>query len=525
MFSVVSYVLVYINPLMIRYLIDEVIAKKDLGMLGKFIILVVGLNVALIAFRFMSQRLNIKIGLTVTNDKRKQLYKKVLRLNYKEISGTDAGDLLYRINQDAHSIMAIISRIAYSILNSVLSVVIMLGFIFYLNVKIGIFIACMIPFYVWISFHYNREIGLKTQKLLKQWSKITEFLRETLSALLPIKKISCEEVVDGQHVVLCNELTETSRDLRNTGVNASSFSSVFSFLGNVFALGVGGVLVIRGNFTMGSFVAIFSYVNQFFAPLQSLVESIVELSENVASCVRVKEIMEKEEEDYSKEGCQIRGESIELRGVDFSYGKHRVLEGANLALGKGKINVIAGKSGAGKSTVFNMVLRFLEAGRGSVYVDGKKIGEYNPKSIRQQIGVVEQEPFLFNNTIRFNISLGKNYKEEEIENVCRKVNLWGTIEKKEKKLEYVVGAGGDFLSVGEKQRLAIARALVRGAKVLLLDEPTSNLDEESRKILYKTLTELKEELLVVLITHNFNELAEGDVNFYTLEEGRINIKN
>jgi len=520
-FSVAIYALLHVNPLLIRFLIDNIISQKKFELLLKFILLIFALNSCLILFRYISQRLNIKIGLQITSDKKKELFQKALRLHYEEVIKTDAGDLIYRINQDTHSIMTIISRIVYAIINSALSILIMSFIIFYLNPKIGFFAISLIPFYIWSSFHFSLKVGKKTNKLLKQWSKITEFLRETLSSLLPIKKISCGEEINRRHNLLCDKLINTSRDLRNVGVNASTISSIFSTVGNIFVLGYGSYLVIRGQFTIGSFVAIFTYVAQFFEPLQRLVDNIVELNQSSASCIRIYEIMMKKEEDYSKDSFGVIGKKIEFKNIRFRYNEQIIFKDTSFQLEKGKINIITGKSGAGKTSLFNLILKLLEKFDGRILIDEHEIREFNPLSLRKQIGIVEQEPFLLNETIRFNITLGGKYSEQKIRNVCERANLLKTIEGKEKKWDYLVGAKGDFLSVGEKQRLAIARAVIRGAKILLLDEPTSNLDYESRKVLYKTLNDLKDNVLVILITHNFSELSEKKINLYLVEKKRV----
>lgn len=525
LFSVVIYALIHINPLLIRFLIDKIISQRKFELLVKFILLVVGLNSCLILFRYIGRRLNVSIGLRITNDKKKELFRKALRLHYDEIIKTDAGDLIYRINQDAHSIMTIISRIVYAIVNSALSISIMSIIIFYLNPRIGFFAISMIPLYIWSSFHFGKKVSEKTKILLERWSKITEFLRETLSSLLPIKKISCGAEINRRHNILCDELISTSKDLRNTGVNAATISSIFSTLGNIFVLGYGSYLVIRGEFSIGSFVAIFTYVAQFFDPLQRLVDNIVELNQSTTSCVRINEVMLKKEEDYSKESINIIGKKLKFKNIRFSYGNNIILDNANFQFEKGRINIITGKSGAGKTSVFNLIVKLLEKFDGSILIDENEIHKYNPISLRKQIGFVEQEPFLLNETIRFNITLGEKYTEQKVRNACKQANILQTIERKEDKWDYMVGTKGDFLSVGEKQRLAIARALIRGAKMLLLDEPTSNLDYESRKVLYKTISELKDSVLIILITHNFNELPKEDINLYLLEKNRIRSVN
>lgn len=517
--SFIGFLLSYIQPLMIKYLIDNILMKSQIKYLIIFIGLFLFINVIQIIITVIAQYKNISMGLQIAEDKKNEIFRKALRLRLHDIIKIDIGDWLFRINDDAMALTSIVGRIIYAMINSIISLLLVYVFLFYLSWKIAILSLLLLPVFAILAFYYNKLITDKTNLLYKRYSKVTEFLREYLSTLLSIRKQVCETVADNKHKNHTRELISISTDLRKTGVNASMFLNLFNIGAQAIVISMGGYYVYRGEMTIGGLVALFSYIVKIFDPVQKFVDNYLELKQNIVSLDRVNELLSKEEErDNNIMLPAIKRGIVNFKNVNFMFDdESKILTDANCVFKPNKINVIMGKSGSGKSTILNLLLLIKDLNKGKVCIDDYNICDYSPKSIREAISIVDQEVSLFNDSIHFNLTMGKLIKEEDIINACKLVGLWDFIKSKEDGLNYIVGTNGAYLSGGQKKRIAIARTILRKSKILLLDEPTAHLDVASKDSLLNLLKNIKNEMTIIFTTHDYetiNDLKEFAEYFY-----------
>ncbi|MEW6686994.1 MAG: ABC transporter ATP-binding protein [Candidatus Edwardsbacteria bacterium] len=520
--SLVVTLVTYVEPMLVKYLIDSILLSKKFRLLWQFVLLIIAINLILISVRYIYQVANLKLGLQLVEQKRIEIFNKVLRFPLPLIPKVEVGDLIYRLNNDAHSLTALVGRIVFVGINSIFSIIVMSLFIFYLNWKIGLTAYLLVPVYVIFALRFNKIIHKKTQELYSYFSTVTEFLRESLSFLAPIRKMAYEKIIAQLNRNHVKKLIDIGRTVRTSGIKATSVSASFTAVGHLLILGYGSYLMLHGELTLGALVALFSYVSMFFGPIQNLIDSSIELNQMLVSLDRLEEILEMDEERESREIVEISEGTIGFKDVQFGYSEeNQILSFLNVEFRRGDINVILGKSGIGKTTLLNLLLGYSDRYQGSVTIDKKPLKSHSLSALRQEIGLVEQDVFLLNNTIRFNLTMGLPISEEQIISVCKEVNLWEFINELPNGLEYVIGPQGCYLSGGQKQRLAIARALLRSAQILLLDEPTANLDLLSKKSLFTLLDNLKEQLTIIVVTHDFEFVEQRNDNIFVLGDGKI----
>jgi ABC-type branched-subunit amino acid transport system ATPase component len=288
----------------------------------------------------------------------------------------------------------------------------------------------------------------------------------------------------------------------------------------------GGSLVLQKDFSLSgpaflTFIAIFT---QIINPLKAFSTASYNIRKGAASIERIQNlIMEKQtiKEDPYPIKITTFNDSIELRNVEFSYPNKNILNNINLKINKGQNIALVGSSGSGKSTLVDLIPRFHDATAGEVLIDGVNIKKYALKDLRNMMGIVTQEPILFNDTIKSNISLGNNFaSDEQIITAAKVANAHSFIEKKEGSFNNIVGDRGSKLSGGEKQRLTIARAVLKNPPILILDEATSSLDTESEKWVQDAINNLMKDRTSIIIAHRLSTVRHAD-EIIVLHEGKI----
>ena len=464
----------------------------------------------------------------VINDLRNDLYRKVTELSPGFFSRRKTGELISRFTNDISVIQLSIAESLASIMREPVTIIVFLFLIFYLNPGLAIISLVIFPPVAVLIKKLGERVKKITGESQSRIADITSVLQETLSGMRVVQAFGMEEYERERFSEKTGMFFNTI--MRSARVYLVS-SPVMEFLG---AVGIAiivlyaGYAVVPGSgkaMTAGDFVAFLGAVFSLYAPCKNLARANNMIQQARAASAKILEILDIESEVRECEGAEsLPGLEREIRfnNVSFSYsdGK-RLLADINLSAGVGEIIAIVGTSGVGKTTLVNLLPRFYDCLSGSITFDGKDIRDVTIKSLRKQIGIVTQEVILFNDTILNNIRYGNSgISEEEVIKSARAANAHGFIEKLPGGYETVIGDRGELVSGGERQRIAIARAILKNPAVLILDEATSSLDSESEMLVQEAVNNLMKDRTVFVIAHRLSTIKHAH-RIIVLDKGRI----
>jgi ATP-binding cassette subfamily B protein/subfamily B ATP-binding cassette protein MsbA len=355
--------------------------------------------------------------------------------------------------------------------------------------------------------------------------EIYNVVEQTLSSIPVVQAFGREEQGDRRLREVTNKTLKATIDATKVQFRFKVFMGLTTAVGTAAILWIGGIHVLEGQLTVGSILVFISYVGSLYGPLESLMYTSMTINEAAGSGRRVMEILDTEQEVESYPGApdlsSVQGH-IRFENVSFGYETDRlILEDISFETLPGQTVAIVGATGAGKSTLVSLVPRFFDPSKGRITIDGRDIRDVELKSLRSQVGIVLQEPFLFPLTIAENIAYGRpEATRKQIEEAAQAANAHQFIERLSKGYDTIIGERGATLSGGERQRLSIARALLKDAPILILDEPTSALDAQTENLLLEALERLMKGRTTFIIAHRLSTIRKAD-QIIVLENGRI----
>jgi subfamily B ATP-binding cassette protein MsbA len=462
---------------------------------------------------------------SVVNDMRTNMYQKILVLPIGYFNEQKKGDIMSRLTNDLADVESSVINLLETLFREPVTILLFFVYLIILSPQLTFFIILFLPVSGLIIGRIGRTLKKKSARAQEKLGAILSTIEETLGGIRVIKAFNAEK----KQFKKFDTQNEEYLDLKNRVIRkrdlASPVSEVLGIIVIVCVLWYGGRLVLRNSFLdPGDFLAYILIFSQIIQPLKSLSAASYNIRKGAASIDRIEHLIA---EDVSiKEIAEpvilndFRN-SIEFRNVSFSYGEKIILDNINLKIEKGKTIALVGSSGAGKSTLVDLIPRFHDTVGGEVLIDGVKIENYSLRSLRNQMGIVTQEPILFNDTIANNISLGMdNATEEQIINAAKIANAHNFIVTKENGYDTTIGERGNKLSGGEKQRLTIARAVLKNPPILILDEATSSLDTESEKLVQDAINNLMNNRTSVVIAHRLSTIRHAD-EIIVLQKGKI----
>ncbi|PIV63706.1 MAG: hypothetical protein COS11_06020, partial [bacterium (Candidatus Ratteibacteria) CG01_land_8_20_14_3_00_40_19] len=352
---------------------------------------------------------------------------------------------------------------------------------------------------------------------------LTTILQEKIGSIQIVKAFTAEE---REKAIFSQENEKFFRLMLKQIKRISLLSPITEFLGaggGAFLIYFGGKEVLSGRLSTGVFLLFLVALFSIISPIKGIATANAQIQAGASALPRIFEILEEKNEVVEKAMAkELPGlKEIEFSRLSFGYQKKEILKDINLKLKAGEAIGIVGSSGVGKTTLINLLLRFYDPTDGAILINGEDIKNFKLKSLREKIGLVTQEPILFNDTIRNNIAYGKPEAiEEEIKKAAKIANIHTFIETLEKGYETIIGERGARLSGGEKQRIAIARAILKNPPILVLDEATSNLDSESEKLVQEALSRIMKERTSLVIAHRLSTIRNVDL-IIVLKDGRI----
>lgn len=477
-------------------------------------------------FRYLSQRVMENLRIHTLLNLRKRVFDNVMNMHVGFFSSQRKGDIISKIASDVQVVQYSVTGTLQVVFKEPLQLVAYMVILFAISYKLTLFALLVLPFSAFLISKIVKRLKQQASQAQHLYGLMISYLDEALSGIKIIKAFNATEAIKQK---FHNENLNYSNLGRKMAYRQQLASPVSEFLGvTMVAIIVlyGGSLVITNQSELGAaeFIAYIAIFSQLMRPAKAITESFSTIHSGIAAGERVLALMdEKPEITDVPNGVVLREfeESIQLENISFSYPGRPVLKSVNLSIPKGKTVALVGPSGGGKSTLMDLIPRFIEAHDGKITIDGHDLRKVNTDSLRSLIGVVNQESILFNDTIRNNISFGfPEASTEQIIAAAKIANAHDFIIDTENGYDTNIGDRGMKLSGGQKQRICIARAVLKNPPIMLLDEATSALDTESEKLVQDALNKLMENRTSLVIAHRLSTIQNADL-IVVLENGQI----
>ena len=464
------------------------------------------------------------VGLKVIADLREKLYNHLQSLSLSFFTKTSTGTLISRITNDVNLIQGAVSNTIAGILKDAFTIVSLVGVIFYQSWKLAIIALIIFPFGIIPIKELGKRMRKFARKGQQRYGFITTFLHETITGHRIVKAFNMEEYEKRRFAEENDRLFRTF--LKRVRIRALSHP-LMELLGGIAAAiitWVGGYMIMQGELTPGAFLSFLAAFFMLYAPVRELSKVNLEVQEGLAGAMRVFELLDTPTEIKDEEGAfplPSISKGIDFQKITFKYATEAVLKEISLHVKVGEVIALVGMSGAGKTSLVNLLPRFYDVEEGQILIDSIDIRKVTLKSLRDQIGLVTQQTILFNDTIRNNIAYGNiQCSDEEIMKAAKAANAHDFIQRLPQGYETVIGEQGVRLSGGERQRLSIARALLKNAPILILDEATSSLDSDSETEVQNALEELMKGRTVFVIAHRLSTIRNAH-RIIVLSDGQI----
>ncbi|GAA0334453.1 ABC transporter ATP-binding protein [Oceanobacillus sp. FSL W7-1281] len=523
MLIVTSITVVY--PIILQITIDEVVAEQRYGLIPYICGVFLGLMMVKGISTFFFQYLGDLFGMTSVYKLRESLYDKLQALAFKYYDNAKTGDIMSRLTADVEGFRFFLSVGFAELIRVVSLMLISISVMFYYSIPLALITMAAMPFLAFVVYKFDKQVHPAFRSIRRSFGKLNTRVQENISGMNTVKSLSREDFEIGRF----SESNDNYRQkyLFTSGLWAKYFP-VMEFIGNVSAvvlLAFGGFFVINGSMTTGQLMAFFSLVWFIMGPLMNLGFIINQFSQAKASGERLLEILEAPEDIEEKADAMdadIQGH-VTFKDVILTYIEEddEALKHVSFDAPPGKTIGLIGATGAGKTSITQLLTRFYEPEEGEVLIDGRPVSDYKLKSLRSQIGFVLQEPFLFSTTIKENISYGTpGIQEEDIVAAAKMAQAHDFIMELPKGYDTLLGERGMGLSGGQKQRIAIARAICIDPSILVLDDATSAVDMQTEHKIQKALREVMKNRTSFIIAHRISSLKHAD-EILVLEDGEI----
>ena len=510
--------------LLTKQVLDDVFINKDVFMLKVLPLAIIGLGVLKGLFNFAQGYLMNYVGQRVVADIRERLYDHLQTLSLSFFDRTPTGVLMARITNDVAAIQGAVSNAVTGMIKDFFTAVGLVGVVFYRNWQLALIAMLVFPLAAFPFVRFGRKLRKVSRKSLQTMAYINTFLQETIFGHRIVKAFGMESYESRRFAEANNRYFRYLMKKVKVRALSTPVMELLAYVGIGSFIWIGGYYVIEGKMTPGEFFSFMTALAMLYDPLRGLSKVNLLIQEGIAAAKRVFEILDQTPEVKDSPGAKELppfSREIEYRDVYFRYGDEMVLKGISFKVRKGEKVALVGSSGAGKTTIINLLPRFYDVTKGAILIDGVDIREVTLRSLRSQIGVVTQQTLLFNDTVRNNIAYGRpDIPQEEVEKVAKAADAHDFIMKLPQGYDTVIGEQGVLLSGGQRQRISIARALLKDAPILILDEATSSLDTESEREVQQALDRLMENRTVLVIAHRLSTVRGAD-RILVISDGRI----
>jgi len=513
------------GPYLIKVAIDECIASGDFDGLLR----VAGIYFLVMIVQFFAGYGQIYImewiGQNAMFDLRKQIFGHVQSMHLQFFDKNPSGRLLTRVTTDVNALNELFASGVVEILGNILQLAGVMVAMYYVSPRLALVTFMIIPLLVGATMVFRKRVREAYRQIRIIIARLNAYTQENLAGMSEVQAFV-------QEVKTMNRFRSINSDLRRENQKSIYYYAIFfpviELIGAIaiaLILWYGGGSVLRQAVTIGTLVAFLQYVEMFFRPMRDLAESYNILQSAMAASERIFKVLDTKPEIVAPAQTQaLKGFTgdIEFEHVDFSYDPgNLILHDINFRVKPGEKIALVGATGAGKTSTVGLLCRFYEVNSGRIKLNGIDINQLDPNDLRSAFGLVSQEIFLFSGSIKDNISLGADdISDEQVTKAAEQVGLLPFINRLERRFEHGVGERGTSLSVGQRQLISFARALARNPKVLILDEATSSVDNETEQIIQQALRKMFEGRTSVIVAHRLSTIKETD-KILVFHKGRI----
>ena len=543
---VIDAFLVVATPLLLRQLIDDGVIPKNGELITRLALIVGLLAVADAIMSIIGRWFSARIGEGLIYDLRSQVFQHVQKQSIAFFTRTQTGSLISRINSDVIGAQQAFTSSLSGVLSNVVSLILVTATMLFLSWQITVVSLILLPAFLIPT----KWVGRKLQSLTRDSFELNAQMSSTMTERFNVSGamlVSLYGQADNE-----NEFFRSrARRVADIGISMAMLNRLFfialtsvAAIATAFAYGIGGHLALNGTVTVGTLLAITALLARLYSPLTALSNVRIDVMTALVSFERVFEVLDLQPMVSNKNGAQELAKkipSIEFKNVSFSYPRPdqislaslesaakeefiesgEVLKNVSFTVPAGSFTAIVGPSGAGKTTISTLVPRLYDVSSGSIHIDGIDAKDLTLESLRSSIGVVTQDAHLFHESIAENLRYAKHdATEEEMEQACRSAQIWELVQSLPNKFDTLVGERGHRLSGGEKQRLAIARLLLKSPSVLILDEATAHLDSENEALVQEALKSALKDRTSIVIAHRLSTIRDAD-QIIVLEHGVI----
>lgn len=516
-------------PLLLKNIVDKGILGKDIDVLLKFVIIYLIIQLLSVVVEFILSYMYSVMRNSVAIKIRLKILKHLSSLSGSYYTNKKTGNILSIVQSDIDTVETIDAELVFSLVKNFVTAIVALYFMVRLQYDLFLMVIVLQVVLILIQRIFTKKIHDNLAMIRKEYGEITHVIQEYVLNIMSIvisrsRRFFISDYIKRDRKII-NKKIKT--DMLYSG-NISVAISINSII-TVLLYGYGGYKIISGNLTLGSLMAFQGYSSMLLGPCMSIVNANNRIQQARVSIDRVyglldekSEVLESNNHIFLSKGSI---KKIEFSNVGFSYvdeieKDYMVLNNTNLTFHRGEVCALVGRSGCGKSTIINLLLRLWDVDSGQILFDEVNIKEINLNSLRKNISVVTQDSLIFDTTIKDNICLGKRIDSEKLYLICDKVGLREYISKLKDGIDTKIGERGVKISGGQKQRIAIARTIIGDSDIIVLDEATSALDNESQKLIISNLKEYLKDKIVIVIAHRLSTIKDAD-NIYLLNNGRV----
>jgi len=502
-------------PMAVQWFIDELLPTNEWGMIVKVSILLLMVFVLSAILNFIVNYLGHKLGINIETDMRQDLFNHFQKQSFRFFDNNKTGHLMSRITNDLFDIGEFAHHGPEDFFIAIMTFVGAFAIMFNVNPTLALVALVVIPFLIWIVTYSNKKMNAAWREMYGKIADVNGRIEDSVSGIRVVQSFTNEKF-EMERFREQNGLFKTAK-LMGYKVMSSTSAGIYMMtrLLTLAVLVVGAWLSFNGKLSYGELVSFVLYTNVLIKPIDKISALLELYPKGMAGFKRFQQMLNEQPEVQDKSDAidveYLHGD-IKFENVSFSYENEKViLNNLSFELKAGEMTAFVGPSGAGKTTICSLIPRFYDVTSGAISIDGMDIRDMSKRSLRDQIGIVQQDVFLFTGTIRENIAYGKlGASEEEIREALRKAHLEEFVNNLSEGLETEIGERGLKLSGGQKQRLAIARMFLKNPPILILDEATSALDTETEKIIQESLAELAENRTTLVIAHRLATIKDAD---------------
>ena len=512
-----------VYPIITRNMLNDFIPNSKYNLIIKFGIILLVIYIIRALLKYFVQFYGHVMGVRIQSDMRKELFGKIQRLPYSYFDNHETGAIMSNLTNDIFEISELAHHGPENVIMCTLMIILSFIYLATINLNLTLIIFASVPFLFFISMKLRKKMREASRKSKIAMSGINAGISSSISGIRVTKAFNNSELEMEKFDGYNKDFIEARKLHFKSFATFNSSTSFITDFFNVICLISGGIFLYKGLITFGDYSTFIVSINLFITPVTTLVQFSEQLEEGIAGFEKFEKVMsEKEEIDLpsAKDYKDLNGD-IEFKNVCFKYDSNEVLDDISFKVKKGQTVALVGESGGGKTTICHLLPRFYNIDSGSIEIDNKNISDITMNCLRRNIGIVQQDVFLFSGTFKENIAYG-NLKAsmEEIIEASKKANIYDYIMSLPHGFDTQIGERGVRLSGGQKQRLSIARVFLKNPPILLLDEATSALDNTTEIMIQEALDTLKEGRTTIVVAHRLSTIKNAD-NILVIEHGKV----